>query len=209
MPRPAVDAAVERRRILEAVETKLKRYGAARITVTEAAAACGMSQSNAYRFFPSKQALMAAVADRWFAEVEAACTAIAGEPGPAIDRLARFLLAQYRLKRARLDADPRLFAAYLDLAAANPAAVTGHVARLSELLRRLVAQAVREGHFEHHAPRKTADLIKAATISVCDPWQILQRRQNWTDADTTALIAATLGGLDQAPLPARTRLRKG
>ncbi|MFT3811154.1 MAG: TetR/AcrR family transcriptional regulator [Micropepsaceae bacterium] len=196
MARRPVDAAAERKRLLDAIEALILKHGSAKASVSDAAAMCGMSQSNAYRFFPSKAALMAAVADRWFEKVETAVGVVADGPGPGIVKLRAMIVAQYAIKRAQLDADEALFAAYLNLAAANPEAPRGHVTRLRAAMLNLVKAAFTEGHFTARPPGRTAALIEAATVAVRDPWQIRDRRRDWTLKDTQALVDAVLSGLD-------------
>ncbi|MEE2864381.1 MAG: TetR/AcrR family transcriptional regulator, partial [Pseudomonadota bacterium] len=66
MARPKVENAEIRESLLQAAEHRLRRQGSPRFSVTDLAADCRMSQSNVYRFFPNKAALMAGLAERWF-----------------------------------------------------------------------------------------------------------------------------------------------
>ena len=92
MPRPPTDKDQVREQMLQATEELLKKYGPSRITVSDVAAACGMSQSNAYRFFPSKKALIEAGAMRWFRDIDAELHDIANSDGDPEAHLHRFLL---------------------------------------------------------------------------------------------------------------------
>ncbi len=68
MARPQIDHDEMREQILQCAEDMVRERGPVTPTVTEIAAACGMSQSNVYRFFESKEALFEATVERWFRE---------------------------------------------------------------------------------------------------------------------------------------------
>ena len=71
-----------RKKLLEAAERHIKAHGPKKLTVSDIAAECGMSQSNAYRFFHSKGDLLEAVGERWFAEIERELADIAASRQP-------------------------------------------------------------------------------------------------------------------------------
>jgi AcrR family transcriptional regulator len=52
-------------RILAAAEAVLRRHGVEKTNVVDIARALGISHTNIYRHFPSKKALLDAVAVRW------------------------------------------------------------------------------------------------------------------------------------------------
>lgn len=194
MARPKPDESEIRDQLLDTAESLLSHLGAGKVTVTEIAAACGMSQSNAYRYFPSKASLMAALAQRWFAEVEAMMDDILARNIPPRDKIRELLLATYQLKRARHDADPALFAAYMELAAANGWAVATHTSEGNARFRQLVrAHLSASGRRTAAADRITQTLLDATTL-IRDPNLILQNHAELTDerAERLADLAMTL-----------------
>src|SRR5687768_4976289 len=104
----ADDGVLTRDKILEAAEDVLRRFGPAKATVVDVAQALGVSHGSVYRHFPSKAALREAVVDRWLARVSAPLAAIAAEPGPAPDRLRRWLDQLIATKRAKVRDDAEL-----------------------------------------------------------------------------------------------------
>jgi AcrR family transcriptional regulator len=68
MARPQTDIDAGRIALLEVVDDLVRRRGSVDISMTDLAAAAGMSPSNLYRFFDNKEALLEAVAERFFAE---------------------------------------------------------------------------------------------------------------------------------------------
>ena len=101
-----------RERILDAAELMLRRHGPAKATVVDVARALKMSHANVYRHFASKAALRDAVAERWLDKVSGPLDAIVTGPGTAAARLESWVLALAAAKRAKVLADPELFAAY-------------------------------------------------------------------------------------------------
>src|SRR5579875_1110866 len=104
-------------RVLEATEEVLRRYGPAKATVVDVARALGVSHGSVYRHFPSKVALREAVVRIWLERAERPLAEVAGQDGPAGERLRRWLEALIAAKRERAFGDPELFATYLALAA--------------------------------------------------------------------------------------------
>ena len=68
MARPQTDIEAGRTALLEVVDNLVRKRGSVDISMTDLAAAAGMSPSNLYRFFDNKEALLEAVAERFFEE---------------------------------------------------------------------------------------------------------------------------------------------
>lgn len=196
MARPKPDETLIREQLLDTAESLLSHSGAGKVTVTDIAAACDMSQSNAYRYFPSKASLMAALAQRWFAEVEATMDEIIAQEVPPREKIREILLATFQHKRERHDADPALFAAYMDLARENVRTVAAHkAARDSKILALVRAHCLAQGKRTAKADRMTQTLLDA-TVLIRDPSLILQYRADLTDERAERLTAFALRLLD-------------
>ena len=63
MARPQADIEAGRKLLLDTVDQMVRQRGAIDLSMSELAMAAGMSQSNIYRFFESKEAVMEAVAE--------------------------------------------------------------------------------------------------------------------------------------------------
>jgi TetR/AcrR family transcriptional regulator, repressor for uid operon len=70
-------------RILDAAERCFVRTGFHRTTMQEIAAECGMSQGNLYRYFPSKDAMVAGLAERDREQFNGDFLKLVGSPDPA------------------------------------------------------------------------------------------------------------------------------
>src|SRR5258708_28583126 len=81
-----------RARIMDTAEALFRRLGYAKTAVADIAAELGMSPANVYRFFPSKNAIVEAICQRFLADVEGKAWAVARAKGPAGQRVERLIL---------------------------------------------------------------------------------------------------------------------
>ncbi len=195
MARPRTDIAAGRETLLAACDALIKCNGGAKLTVSAVAAACGMSQSNAYRFFPSKAALLETVATRWFEDVEDALAGVAESRGEPERALRDFVLTLLRLKRDRFDADPALFNAYVELGMRNMHVVERHVRRMHDLFAGIVARYLAAHGLNHLDHAATTALLEDMTVLFRDPRLIASHRHLCTDARANAVLDAALKAL--------------
>ncbi|WP_422025988.1 TetR/AcrR family transcriptional regulator [Pyruvatibacter mobilis] len=195
MARPKPDEDEVRARLLAAADDLLRQHGADKLTVSDIAARCGMSQSNAYRFFASKKALLEALGMRWFDDIQAALRAVAAGGGTPEDRLRDFLLTQFTLKLERWRADPDLFCAYLRLADAHPAIAQAHIAENHDLLRRLVGDWCGSKGMSPRAATRVATQILDATLLIRDPFALARYGDDMTPRRARELVDLVLAGI--------------
>jgi AcrR family transcriptional regulator len=179
-------------RILDATEQVLRRHGADKANVVDVARVLGMSHGNVYRHFPSKKALLEAVAVRFACAMAAPLEAIVRDAGrPASQRLAEWAETLRAAKRRRLEADPELFRVYFDIVALAAGAVQAHVAELAGQLARIVRDGVSSGEFPPGVdPARAARALLQATSAFHHPALIL--RAPPADADELRTVVALL-----------------
>jgi AcrR family transcriptional regulator len=132
-------------RILDIAADHLRRQGLARLRVVSVAAEAGMSHSNVYRYFPSKEALADAVIARWLTEIDRALMEAANAPDPGDDKLERMLHLIAAGYRRKLVEDPALFAVFADAAAEERLVARRHRTRVRDYLERALEEAVSTG----------------------------------------------------------------
>lgn len=192
MARAKIDEEAVRERLLDAAEEVLAETRGRRLVLSDVAARVGQSQSYAHRFFRTKSDLVAALAARWFAEVEGISRRIAHGPGSAEERLKDWYLTILRLKRDRHDSDPQLFTAYFALASGHEDVVGTHVARMDRDLARIVAAL--PGIAD---PAAATVLLQDAMLLFHQPACIAAQRPRATDARAIAVLTALLPSLNQ------------
>jgi len=193
MPRPRIDVDAKRRELLDSAEQLIDQHGTNKVTMQDISAACGMSQSNIYRFFSSKEELLSSLADRWFQEIEAELERVMCGEQPPIELLERFIKTQFKMKRDRFDENPELFVKYLSLAMLNPDAVATHVKKLRVWLQQLVKRS----HSGNDTPTHIVGLVEDMTIKFRDPHLISAHRKECTDRRLDAVLGAVREVLQQ------------
>jgi AcrR family transcriptional regulator len=183
-------------RILNVTEDVLRRFGLAKATVVDVARALEVSHGSVYRHFPSKASLRQAVAKRWLDRVNAPLRKIAEGPGPAPQRLDRWLRTMCEIKQRKYNEDPEMFATYLTLAQDACEAVKAHREGLRQQIARMLTEGVEQGAFEIADVKATARALFDATSRFHHP----AHAEEWKEPDLAgridALVALLLRGLE-------------
>ena len=140
-----------REQILAAAKETLRRYGPAKTTVVDVAQALGVSHGTVYRHFPTKAALRGAVVQQGLGAVTERLAPIAGESGPAAERLHRWFLELIEYKREFFREDVELFETYARADKDAPEVVLEHVRQLTGQLARMLADGVETGELRASA----------------------------------------------------------
>lgn len=131
-----------------------------------------MTHANVYRYFPSKDALLDAVAGRWLREVEARLAGIADAPDPADDKIERLLTALATVQRDALVEEPNLFAVHLDATVAARPIARRHRVRLRSLVERVVEEGITSGIFSARDRERAIAYIFDASYRFTHPLAI-------------------------------------
>jgi AcrR family transcriptional regulator len=159
-------------RLLTIASDQLKRFGARHVTVVSIADSAGMTHANVYRYFPSKAALIDAVAGQWLKRVETLIAAIADAPDPADDKLERLLQAWARTHRDLLREDPHLFDVYCTATETRRAIVRRHRTRMRQLTERVLDEGIATGKFEARDRERAVTFITDVTFRFINPLTI-------------------------------------
>ena len=183
-------------RILDAAQEVLRKHGVEKTNVVDIARALGMSHTNIYRHFPSKKALLEAVAARWLHAVSAPLRRIAEDATrPAPERLVAWFDALRVAKRRKVLDDPELFRVYHGLAVATRELVTEHVADLTGQLERIIADGMARGEFSGQwDARAAATACLHATSRLHHPALLMQGGPP-DEGEAQTLLGLLLGGL--------------
>ncbi len=169
MARPHTDIDAGRELLLDQVEDLVRKRGSADIAMNELAAAAGMSPSNLYRFFESKEALMEAFAEKWFADKIAIMEEVTASNLPVRDKLFAFFARRFVVLKARQDADPELFKSYCELGQQYFDVVRGYVDLGDHYLAVIVAEALDAGYFGNLSIDEGVSLINQMVSPYCMP----------------------------------------
>jgi len=170
-------APLTREQIIAAAEEALRRYGPAKTTVVDVAQSLGVSHGSVYRHFPTKAALRAAVVQQGLEKVARKLRHFTEEPGPAADRLHRWLLALLEFKHGFAREDPELFGTYAMIDKDDIEVVREHVETLTAQITRILEDGVEAGEFRASVVSGGAMAIWDATTRFHHP----AHRHEWAD----------------------------
>jgi AcrR family transcriptional regulator len=159
MARPHTDIEAGRNALLEVVDDLVRKRGSADISMTDLAAAAGMSPSNLYRFFDNKEALLEAVAERFFAEKVRIMVEVAESDLPVRDKMYQYFARRYLAVVEQYEAEPDLLKSYLEIGQQYFEVVRGYVDLGDHYLSIIVAEAMEQGYFEGLSIDEAVSLI--------------------------------------------------
>jgi AcrR family transcriptional regulator len=196
MARPLTDIDAVREQLLEIVEDLVRQRGSADFSMAELANAAGMSPSNIYRFFESKEALYEAAAERWFAAKIAIMEEVVASDLPIREKLLAFFARRFAVMVAQYQAEPDLFKSYLEIGQQHFELVRGHVDLGDHFLSVIVAEAMQAGYFRGLSIDETVSLINQMVQPYCNPDAIIYiGLVKLTEAKLAKIVDAILIGL--------------
>lgn len=133
--------------IIQQAEALFQRYGMGKTTVADIARDCAMSPANVYRFFPSKAAIVAAIAQIWLGELSAHGWSIVRQDGSAAERLRRFVLETHSIVRDRYAGDPKVHEMCVKVIGESWEVVEDFLAEQTRVLTAILEDGVRRGEF--------------------------------------------------------------
>jgi AcrR family transcriptional regulator len=175
-----------RARIIDAADVLFRRLGYSKTAVADIAEQLGMSPANVYRFFPSKIAIVQAIAQACLGELKAKIWAVARSRAPADQRLEQLVLeilayhkennlVEQKVNDIVMVAMEQSWDAILELNQVQHTAV--------ELILR---DGIEAGMFEPVDPSETAAVMMQAFCTFCHPVLIAQAMQSGRDLEAEA-----------------------
>jgi TetR/AcrR family transcriptional regulator, repressor of the ameABC operon len=198
MARPQTDIEAGRRLLLETAEGIIRDRGAVDIAISELASVAGMSPSNIYRFFESKEDLFEAIAERWFADKISIMETVIASSMSARDKMHAFFGRRFALMVADYETDPELFQSYCELGSQHFETVRGYVDLADHYLALIVAEAMQDGYFSKLTIDQTVSLINLMIQPFCNPDLIIHIGVRPTDDKLSEIIDTIFTGLGRA-----------
>jgi AcrR family transcriptional regulator len=174
MARPQTDIDAGRNALLEVVDDLIRKRGAVDISMTDLAAAAGMSPSNLYRFFDNKEALLEAVAERFFAEKVRIMVEVTESDLPVRDKMYQYFARRYLAMVDQYEAEPDLLKSYLEIGQQYFEVVRGYVDLGDHYLSLIVAEAMEQGYFEGLSIDEAVSLVNQMVQCYTNPDALLQ-----------------------------------
>jgi AcrR family transcriptional regulator len=169
MARPQTDIDAGRTALLEVVDDLIRKRGAVDISMTDLAAAAGMSPSNLYRFFDNKEALLEAVAERFFAEKIRIMVEVTESDLPVREKMYQYFARRYLAMVEQYEAEPDLLKSYLEIGQQYFEVIRGYVDLGDHYLSLIVAEAMEHGYFEGLSIDEAVSLINQMVKCYTNP----------------------------------------
>jgi TetR/AcrR family transcriptional regulator, repressor of the ameABC operon len=195
MARPQTDIDAGRELLLDQVEELVRKRGSADIAMNELAAAAGMSPSNLYRFFDSKEALLEAVAEKWFADKVAIMEEVTNSDLPVRDKLFSFFARRFVLMNARYNQEPELFKSYCELGEQYFEVIRGYVDLGDHYLAMIIAEAMDAGYFGDLSIDQAVSLINQMVSPYCMPDTLIHIGHKLSEEKLSKIIDTIFIGL--------------
>jgi AcrR family transcriptional regulator len=205
MARPQTDIEAGRAELLEVVDDLIRKRGAVDISMSDLAAAAGMSPSNLYRFFDSKEALLEAVAERFFDEKVRIMVEVTESDLPVRQKMYDYFARRFIVMVEKYEAEPDLLKSYLEIGQQYFEVVRGYVDLGDHYLALIVAEAMEQGYFTGLSIDETVSLINQMVHCYTNPEAIIFIRNNKLRVEKLALIVdAIFDGLSSQASAALT-----
>jgi TetR/AcrR family transcriptional regulator, cholesterol catabolism regulator len=170
MPRVVKCKDVRRAEVLDQALALFLERGYENVSLNDLLATAGTSKGAFYHYFPSKEALVAALAQRSAAEAFEALRPVFAQPGKnALDRLNAGLRASYQVKVVM--GAPEQIAAMTSLLKPQNQALFRRIVTIWEdlfrpVLTEVITQGVHEGVFDTFDPEGVGDMIQGFAASM-------------------------------------------
>lgn len=198
MSRPLNDHEAIRTQLMDAAEDMVRARGAINLSLTEVAAACGMSQSSFYRYFASKEAFFEAIAGRWFEELNQIMEDVVASDLPPREKLFEFFARRVAVKRARFEADPNLFRANMDLGEEHWEVIRGYVDLADHYMAVILGEAMAEGYFPGYDLDHVVSLTNLMLQPFCNPFVMMDMIRTATPDNLRIVVNTLFDGLGTA-----------
>lgn len=195
MARPQTDIEAGREALIGHVIDMIEESGSSAMTVSEIAARAGMSPASLYRFFDSKEALVEAVAGRWFQPKVEIMEEVVASDLPPRRKMYEFYARRFAMMKAEWERDPIAFANYVDLGRENFELVRSYVDLGDHYLATIIGEAMADGHFAGLSVDEAISLVNQVTNVYCNIGAMEMIMPKLTTDKLAMIIDALFDGL--------------
>jgi TetR/AcrR family transcriptional repressor of the ameABC operon len=151
-------------RIMDQADVLFQQFGYSKTTVADIAGELGMSTANIYKFFPSKNAIIQAGADRRLNEIKEILTRVVRAKRSAGSRLLGVVLSIYEFHREYFRHERQIYKLVLAATEENWSCVRVFKEFLTQVLEDVISEGVRNGELRRvNVPETTRALIDCFT----------------------------------------------
>ena len=203
MARPMTDIDAGRERLVDLVMDLIAETGGANLTMTEIAARAGMATSNLYRFFENRDAVVEAVAERWFEPSIAIMDEVMASDLPPRRKMYEFFARRFLRLRHMWQRDQVLFATHAALGEEHYDIVRGYIDMADHYLGTIIAEAKADGFFEGIEIDLAISLVNQMLAPYCSVPMMLIIMPKLSEDKLAMMVDALFDGLNAGDRGAR------
>jgi len=142
-----IDSLAIKNHIIDTAEDLFRDIGYVKTTVSDIARHLGMSQSNIYRYFPTKASINETICDRLVHSIEDQCWESLVKDGTSIERLKRFISKYHKVIRVNIIKEQKLYDMISIAMNEHWDVIQKHSQRIRDLLKIIIDQGIASGEF--------------------------------------------------------------
>lgn len=164
-----------RDQILDAADTRFRRFGFGKTTMAEIAADCRMSAANLYRYFGSKADIGTAIAERCITNTIDLLREVVRKDGPtAAEKVKTFTTALFEYTYEELNNEPQVAEMIQFIAAERKELIRDFkMKKMQALMAEVIAEGNRTGEFDEPDVMASAQQVLMATFAFYSPFLIM------------------------------------
>lgn len=195
MARPQTDLDAGRARLVDLAIALIEERGSSAMTIAEIAARASMSPASLYRYFESKEALIEAVAERWFQPKVDIMEEVVGSDLPPRRKMFEFFARRFALMKAEWEADPVAFSTYIEIGRENFELIRSYVDLGDHYLAEIIGEAMADGYFAGLSVDEALSLINQMVSVYANISAMEQVMHRLTTDKLARIIDAVFDGL--------------
>ncbi|MBK6800062.1 TetR/AcrR family transcriptional regulator [Novosphingobium sp.] len=204
MARPQTDLEAGREQLLDITVGLIEERGTAALTVTDIAARAGMSPASLYRYFDSKEAVIEAVAERWFQPLLAMAEDVLASDLPPRRKMFEFYARRFAYLRATWERDPVAFTTYCELGEEHFELIRSYVDLGDHYLATIIGEAMADGYFAGLELDESISLVNQMTATYCTIGAMQPIMPKLSEEKLARIIDAVFDGLSATDRGARS-----
>ena len=169
LKKPHLTREKTRARIMDQANALFRQFGYSKTTVADIARDLGMSPANIYKFFPSKNAIIQAGADRNLAQIKEDLVRVVRTKKGAANRLLGVILTIYRIHQDHFRHERQIHKLVITATEQNWSCVRLFKEFLTQILSKIIADGIRTGEFRRMNAAATTTVLLDCFTWIINP----------------------------------------
>ena len=192
------DIEAGRERLVELVTELVEERGSSALSMAEVATRAGMSTANLTRYFENREAMIEAVAERWFRPKVAAMEEVVASDLPARRKMYEFYARRFAMIRAMWQNDPVVFQTYCEVGEEHFEVVRSYIDLGDHYLGVIIGEAMDEGHFAGLEVDEAISLVNQMLAAYVNISLMAMVMPKLSEAKLARIVDAVFDGLSAA-----------